>query len=194
MGMKIFEQSGSFSPADYGLVAGDVLDIICVGGGEAGEFATGNTPKTPAGESSFGAYLSSADGIRMAHYASDGCGAGGYMPGVPFYGGNGGDPVGLAGTIKTPVSPYCNTAGDGNKGATGRYAADAPGGNGYGAGSGGGYDPTTTLEGGDAGKIAFGSVVLAGTAAIAVTVGAGGTNGYKGNQLVGAPGVVIVFW
>lgn len=209
MGMKIFESSGTFSPSDYGLIAGDVVDVICVGGGgSGGTNATNGGASVDGSASSFGA-ITSANGIVMGKGEvpteswTVGCGAGGYLPGVPFYGGNGGNPIGMAGTSKEPVSPYCNPGGPGNKGATGGYITQgtsdttifAPGGNGYGAG-GGGYRTGvsgTPYPGGDAGKIVFGSVVLSNTSAISVTVGAGGVN--AGNSsLHGASGVVIVFW
>lgn len=194
MGMKIIETSGTFNPADYGLTAGDVLDIICVSGGYAG-WASSDNDRVDPGDSSFGSYVSSANGIQMGQAVADGCGAGGYMPGVPFYGGNGGAPVGLAGTLVTPVSPYCNTGGFGNKGATGSRAEGriTAGGNGYGAGSAGDHTVSGTVtQGGDAGRIAFGSAVLADASPITVTVGAAGVN--NGQGMAGAPGVVVVFW
>lgn len=36
MGMQVFEQSGAFRPSDWGLKAGDMLQIIAVGGGGGG--------------------------------------------------------------------------------------------------------------------------------------------------------------
>lgn len=36
MGMQIFEQSGTFDPKIHGLKIGDVLQIVCVGGGDGG--------------------------------------------------------------------------------------------------------------------------------------------------------------
>ena len=36
MGMQIFEQSGTFRPADWGLKAGDIVQVIAVGGGGGG--------------------------------------------------------------------------------------------------------------------------------------------------------------
>lgn len=198
MGMKIIEQSGNFTPSDYGLITGDVLDLILVGGGQSGSYADPDGDPADGGDSSFGS-LSSASGITMGYgedlsTASDSglaCGAGGYLPGVPFYGGNGGTPVGMAGIHEdqTPASPYCNPRGAGNKGASGNAAS----GHGYGAGGGAGWSNTVGGKGGNAGKIAFGSVVLSSTSPISVTVGAGGINAAQ-STLVGAPGVVIVFW
>ena len=201
MGMKIYEASGTFSPADYGLQAGDVLDVICVGGGSSGMHYAG-TPSTASaagGASSFGG-VSSASGPVMAKgepYVSDvvarcGCGAGGYLPGVAFNGGNGGTGVGLSGTLEDKISPYCNPGGPGNRGAAGgNNVLFAPGGNGYGAGGGGyGASGQTACSGGDAGRIAIGSVVLDNTDPITVTVGTGGVN----RDTCGADGCVIVFW
>lgn len=36
MGLKIFESSGIFKPADFGLKVGDTVYIIYVGGGGSG--------------------------------------------------------------------------------------------------------------------------------------------------------------
>lgn len=33
MGMVLFTESGSFKPSDYGLSAGDAIQVIAVGGG-----------------------------------------------------------------------------------------------------------------------------------------------------------------
>lgn len=208
MGLKIYERSATFSPSSFGLKAGDILDVICVGGGSSGAyFASGSASESVAGGNSSFGNISSANGTIMAkgemptESGRVGCGAGGYMPGVPFYGGNGGYPIGMAGTSQSPVSPYCNPGGNGNKGATGGYLpfvasgqAFAPAGNGYGAGGGAARTTGNSIQnGGDAGKIEFGSVVLANTNNISVVVGSGGVNAGNSDQK-GAPGVVIVFW
>lgn len=213
MGLQIFETSGTFNPASRGLKAGDTLDVICVGGGSSGVFykvITGQSqqlwPSVSGGDSSFGAYVSSANGITMGrggpanNGSVSGCGAGGYLPGVPIYGGNGGNGsvkgTGLAGSALDTPSIWCNYNGSGNKGA-GAYEADIPAGNGYGAGGSGHGFGASALKypapGGDAGKIAFGSVTLQNTNAINVTVGAGGVN-EQSDQVSGAQGVVLVFW
>ena len=213
MGLQIFESSGSFDPAARGLTAGDTLDVVLVGGGSSGEFYIRETNEQPivsprvAGTESTMGGLSSANGVRMgvggagnqssSPYA--GCGAGGYMPGVPMYGGNGGTNSragsGLAGTVLASASPWANPSGGGNKGARG--FADVPAGHGYGAGGagqgGGLHDMIYPASGGDAGKIAFGSITLANTNVISVTVGGGGVNAQSGT-VSGAPGVVLVFW
>lgn len=218
MGLQIFEASGSFSPADHGLHAGDVLDVICVGGGASGAYRYGSTQgsSVAGGASSIGS-VSSASGVVMGKggrtqtkngVKAPGCGAGGYLPGLPVYGGSGADgwsevgATGLAGTYAAPNSPWANPYGDGNKGATAGDTATnsdvnaAPGGNGYGAGGGGASDTDTYVtgsNGGDAGKIAYGTIVLSSTDAISVTVGRGGVNTAV-SAMHGAPGVVLVFW
>lgn len=208
MGLQIFEASGTFSPSDHGLKAGDMLEIICVGGGSSG--AVVESPSVAGTASAFGAAVSSASGTIMgkggaAIQASDdtyccGGGAGGYLPGVGGYGGSGGygrnaTICGMAGGVfGKAVSPWANPAGPGNKGAGGGSTQDhAPGGNGYGAGGGGAGIQIYAQPGGDAGKIAIGTVKLASTDGITVTVGAGGVNSANAN-VSGAPGVVLVFW
>ena len=42
MGMAIFEKSGTFNPNTYGLEIGDIIQIVCVGGGNGGERGDGN--------------------------------------------------------------------------------------------------------------------------------------------------------
>lgn len=209
MGLQIFEASGIFDPAARGLIAGDTIDVVCVGGGSSGVIRaagqSADSPSVSGGTSSVGS-ISSANGTTMGRGGPGtsgegfraGCGAGGYLPGVPMYGGNGGSAdtpgTGLAGTIEASPSPWCNRSGNGNKGAGG---VTAPAGHGYGAGGGGGAQENTTWNygygGGDAGKIAIGSITLANTNAIQVTVGAGGVNAST-NTLSGAPGVVLIFW
>ena len=36
MGMQVFTKSGVFNPADWGLKAGDMVQVIAVGGGGGG--------------------------------------------------------------------------------------------------------------------------------------------------------------
>lgn len=218
--MILFETSGIFDPADYGLAVGDVLNVICVQGGQSGgPYASGDC--ADGGVSAFGSYASSDTGAVMGKggtykrsstsgVSEGGCGAGGYLPGVPLFGGNGSDAAGtisvsgLAGCAKTVsayLSPYCNPSGDGNKGATTASSEDATtasgaAGNGYGAGGGGiAMDKNWAGKGGDAGKLSFTTVVLENMDSIPVTVGTGGvltSNSYGSGK--GAPGVVIVTW
>ena len=216
MAMIIFEKSGEFNPADYGLGVGDVLNVICVGGGQGGGVANDSydahaTPQD-GGESSFGDYVSSASGTCMGKGGRSvendgryrpGAGAGGYLPGLPVFGGHGADsetdgtrPVlGLAGCFvpeQATVSPYCNPRGPGNKGGrvfsrnhTGEETEkdeyyQAACGNGYGAGSPGwnGSEYYSRcdypLAGGNAGKMSIGSCILKTLDVIPVAVGEGG--------------------
>lgn len=104
MGFQLFESSGTFNPSDWGLKAGDIISIICVGGGGAG--CTNETAGKTGSASSFGSILSAAGGSGGAvggtpgtvgaYYGSaesannqGGCGAGGWYPGVIYCGGNG---------------------------------------------------------------------------------------------------------
>ena len=144
MGMAIFERSGTFDPTVYGLVAGDVLQVICVGGGSSGDGVTGSPSNAnlvngiTGGTSSFGSHVSSDDGYTIGtggkSFATTGAsnfaayaagGAGGYLPGIPMFGGNGGDGNGApasglggqGGNSDVSPSQICNTRGNGNKGA-----------------------------------------------------------------------------
>lgn len=230
MGMQIFEKSGTFKPADWGLGAGDMVQVICVGGGCSGDVtvitSSGKDQSIQGksgGNSSFGNYVTAFGGSQLDHticmgvggcgeydynvnngVVAAGGGAGGYMIGIPFYGGNGGNgniaehtttipitntlPSGLGGAGQlTPESnayvfstglPYANVfTRNGNKGAEG---TDANGGNGYGAGGSGGgrvFDTGTPefTHGGNSGQIMFGTVKLTSSNSITVTVGKGGT-------------------
>ena len=246
MGMVIFEKSGTFNPSDYGLEIGTVLNIICVGGGSSGAVYAGTNyyAQTAGGTSSFGTFVSSNNGSVMGKgglctydsdrkYYSAAPGAGGWMPGLPEYGGNGAIAdqfadissytpcvVGLAGCYnpRQALSPYCNSWGVGNKGAaaytwesnnTTKNLKDTAGGNGYGAGGpaayAGTYSDSRPMDGGDAGKIFFGTHILQNLNSIAVTVGVGGTKtafgytSYSTNVTYyvsssGAPGIVVVTW
>lgn len=40
MGMVLFTESGSFKPSDYGLSAGDAIQVVAVGGGPAAAITT----------------------------------------------------------------------------------------------------------------------------------------------------------
>lgn len=57
MGYVIFEQSGTFKPSDFGLVTGDTLQIVCVGGGASGCERHNAVAGNPGGASSFGSYV-----------------------------------------------------------------------------------------------------------------------------------------
>lgn len=79
MGFALFEQSGTFNPADYGLIPGDVLNVIVVGGGGGGCGVTGSNSavsasNTAAGASgsasSFGSYVTATGGGGGAKYGA----------------------------------------------------------------------------------------------------------------------------
>lgn len=110
MGMQMFTYNDMFNPSDWGLEAGDMLQVICVGGGAGGDLVDGGDliKGSAGGQSSFGSYIvakggntdnSSPSGMsrggvgasRDGNYAYGGGGAGGYLPGIPVYGGDGGD-------------------------------------------------------------------------------------------------------
>lgn len=226
MPLKIYESSDVFIPSDHGLKIGDYVDLICIGGGASGDYTYlreittgvygyGVSDSVEGGESTFGNLFSSASGYKMGiggnlstidsprtYYG--GHGAGGYLPGIPIFGGNGGSGNGLSGGTSFNAQ-YVNSNGPGNKGATGKIGVyDGNGGNGYGAGAGAHsfgeigdkYIQAGTVlrsKGGDSGRLAIGSAKISSMDAINVTVGRGGVNEMDTNQH-GAPGVVIVCW
>ncbi|MCT4543480.1 MAG: hypothetical protein N4A63_08060, partial [Vallitalea sp.] len=55
MGMQMYVKSGTFNPNDYDLKVGDVLNIICVGGGQGG--ATSAYRGGNGASSSFGSFV-----------------------------------------------------------------------------------------------------------------------------------------
>ena len=120
MGFIIFSESGTFNPIDYGLSIGDTINLMVIGGGGGGGAYYCNNPDYPyfslanggtGGSSSFGSYLTAAGGActgtgtpsvygykggspavlsNISGVASGG-GAGGWIPGCPVWGGNGGN-------------------------------------------------------------------------------------------------------
>lgn len=60
MGYTLFTASGTFSPSTYGLNAGDLIHIKCVGGGGGG--GSSQTGATNGGTSSFGSILTAVGG------------------------------------------------------------------------------------------------------------------------------------
>lgn len=157
MGMRIFTKSGIFNPTDYGLAAGDVVDLIVVGGGQGGNASViGGDEKTGGlgAASSFGAYLTANGGGPDA--ARWGTGNGGFI--LP--------PYGIADSRATTefysmfFGAGCSTS-DKNKTVT----PSRDGGNGYGASCGSGVP----------GELKFGSVVLENSDPVAVTVGGAGS-------------------
>lgn len=62
MGFTIFTSSGSFNPSSYGLSAGDIIHVKCVGGGGAGGCGDSSYNGNAGSASSFGSILSAAGG------------------------------------------------------------------------------------------------------------------------------------
>lgn len=113
MGYAFFDKSGNFNPLDYGLSVGDVINVICVGGGGGGASGYVSTSYGKnggtGGTTSFGSHCTALGGSggvanttqatqgqylgghgHSGGYAAGG-GAGGYIPGAPDWGGNGQD-------------------------------------------------------------------------------------------------------
>lgn len=161
MGMVIFEESGTFNPADWGLQVGDMLQVICVGGGAGGVvvvFPYGGTnwsvaEGTAGGTSSFGSYISaegantdvsSPNGMSKGgkgewsrspgsdsdtRYAYPAGGAGGFLPGAPVFGGDGGNAAiyGFDAASWVPVNAHAPTGlgGKGYWGAKTEYQCES---------------------------------------------------------------------
>jgi hypothetical protein len=68
MGFQLFETSGTFNPADWGLKTGDMLYIVAIGGGGGGVGAYGNASAGSA--SSFGSIVTAAGGNAASNYSS----------------------------------------------------------------------------------------------------------------------------
>lgn len=187
MGMLLLNATPSVNwmPGDHGLVAGDIIQCIVVGGGAGGTYNT--TSRGGAGyQSSVGVYVTAAGaplnptsaealsgtgmgfgGIGATNYGGGG-GAGGYIPGSPIFGGNGQDGVATAiGTTTlyvTRTMPNGNGGGGAHRAAT-SYAFYNPGNNSCGGMPG--------IDG------SFGSQgVSAGGGGSAVAYGGGGGAGY----------------
>jgi hypothetical protein len=65
MGFALFESSGTFNPASYGLVVGDTIQVVAVGGGKGGSGSDNNDGETlgsNGGTSSFGSFVSAPGG------------------------------------------------------------------------------------------------------------------------------------
>ena len=73
MGMALFTTSDTFTPSDYGLVAGDNIVVVCVGGGQGGggykySSSTYNAASGSSGSaSSFGSLVSASGGSGGFH-------------------------------------------------------------------------------------------------------------------------------
>lgn len=65
MGFALFESSGTFNPANYGLVVGDTIQVVAVGGGRGGngsDYNSGEVQGSNGGTSSFGSFVSAPGG------------------------------------------------------------------------------------------------------------------------------------
>lgn len=180
------------APQAGSMGAGGPADAY-VGGGGAG----GYEPAFPllGGNGGLGDYNGAAYTVAIPSIRSQPSGLGGlggfYTTSLPYY------------QQLSVASPYANgrRAGKGTRDATAptgtAIGTAGASGNGFGAGGGGAGNTGGNAggHGGHAGSIAQGSFVLASTASVAVTVGAGGA--VAGTAQVGgkgASGCVIVFW
>lgn len=73
MGMLLFDKSGTFVPSTYGLIVGDMLHIVAIGGGGSAGAAGGAT--------SFGNLLTVAGGAAAGSFGYGG--EGGWHPALP---------------------------------------------------------------------------------------------------------------
>ena len=70
MGFALFESSGTFNPANYGLVVGDTIQVVAVGGGRGGNGSEYDSSVevqgSNGGASSFGSFASAPGGNAVA--------------------------------------------------------------------------------------------------------------------------------
>lgn len=69
MGFALFESSGTFNPASYGLIVGDTIQVVAVGGGHGGngsDYSSGEVRGSNGGTSSFGSFVSAPGGNAVA--------------------------------------------------------------------------------------------------------------------------------
>lgn len=224
MGFALFESSGTFNPASYGLVIGDVLQVVAVGGGRGGVgvYTSRSVDGANGGASSFGSYVTAAGasaqvdaegmqiratGSSYAAIGSDGEHGWGsalwripaWVPGIDI------DIFNIFNNL-TEGDFIFRDAGATDKAINGA-ASSTSGGNpsggrgglGYGAGGGGaavtGGGDYRAGKGGKAGTVKIAAVTLSSLSTIAVTVGTGGAGGTAAaNGGAGANGCVAVFW
>lgn len=138
MGFALFTASTTFNPINFGLSPGDQLQVICVGGGGGGGawgYTADGASDTSAihggtgGTSSFGSYVSALGGMcrslgtqgqfmgqaptSTSYTGFGGGGAGGWIPGTQWWGGDGEDLAPIApetGTVYT-YTPLYSLAG-----------------------------------------------------------------------------------
>lgn len=207
MGFALFESSGTFNPASYGLVVGDTLQVVAVGGGKGGQGVhTSSTEDGANGSaSSFGGYVTAAgasaqvdaDGMSFkldpSNYVaigSDGEHGWGsalwripaWIPGIDL------DVFNICTNLTADIGVVLRKAGatdkamNGESMGSGNYrTAGGRGGLGYGAGGGGAAylrsNDYRAGKGGKAGTVKITAVTLSSLNPIAVTVGTGGAGG-----------------
>lgn len=176
MAMIIFEQSGTFNPADYGLEVGDVLNIVCVGGGGSGgsggyvKSSSGSYGDSNGGGGAGGdvrlasvvlnsidtiAVTIGAGGASVAATTSEGYGTNGKTGGTSSFGSYVSAPGGPGGTKGYYGYSFVGN-GDINVyntdrsscGRYGRYRSSSETAYSYGPGGGGGYVVGHTIHGG----------------------------------------------
>lgn len=224
MGFALFESSGTFKPASYGLVVGDTIQVVAVGGGKGGQGATNSESGANGSASSFGSYVTAAgastlvdikgitfaiDGGISAAIGSDGEHGWGsalwrmpaWIPGIDI------DVFNICSTLPDADALALRNAGATDKAMNGgarvsgrSCTVGGRGGLGYGAGGGGSVyiygNDRYAAAGGKAGTVKIATITLSSLSTITVTVGAGGAGG--GDSLAkggaGANGCVAVFW
>lgn len=207
MGFALFESSGTFNPANYGLVIGDMIQVVAVGGGKGGQGVSNNGHVDGGANglaSSFGSYVTAAG----ANTHVDTAGVSSTDSGISRSLGSDGEhgwgsalwrmPAWVPGIDADLVSTLNSLNGWGDTfrsaGATDKAmngsaisygsssAAGGRGGLGYGAGGGGAAhanDGTDTGSGrgGKAGTVKITAITLSSLNSITVTVGTGGAGG-----------------
>lgn len=207
MGFVLFESSGTFNPSAYGLVPGDLLQVVCVGGGggvagtdyyvtdSSAQYGySSKSVKFDGSASSFGSFLTAPGGVG----GKDDYGQGGWIPDVPGV-------ISFCKGISASgqVLPWCSGRVHGGYGPSYRVRADT-GGAGFGAGAADGSSSyrsssdsnanynyqNPSWRGGSAGQFKEAAIVLASTDPINCVVGTGGVaysfsviqNGYRINN------------
>ena len=192
MGFQLFETSGTFNPATWGLKAGDPLHIICVGGGGGGGGGYNSSALNGANgsASSFGSIVTAAGGnggMGGKNYMSNNTIQSGSCPGSQAYF-----------TSNLGGAPFAGSGGDGwIPGSTfPRCAATPPGDNTNGFGIsdslghvwivGAGISTASTIDRGNNG---YGnSNYVGGCGGIGYGAGGGGSNRTSSDSYSGAGG------
>lgn len=180
MGLAIFTKSGTFNPATYGLRVGQLLQIVCVGGGNSGQGGTGGSSSSMRGvggaAGNGGGSSSNENGGDSGLGYGAGGGGGASSTGKGGAGGAAGAVV-FGEYVLTSLTPIAVTVGNGGSTSSapdsssygpinvggdssfGNYivakgGGGAPGGNGgtsCGGGGGGGYIVGSSVWGGGGG-------------------------------------------